>query len=46
MKTIIIETLGKSGNEVALRVSQETGLPLIDSKTILDTAKTLGADVA
>lgn len=46
MKTIIIETLGKSGNEVAFRVSQETGLPLIDSKTILDTAETLGADVA
>ena len=46
MKPIIIETLENSGNEVALRVSQETGLPLIDSKTILDTAETLGADVA
>lgn len=46
MKTIIIETLEKSGREVALRVSQETGVPFIDNQTILDTAETLGADVA
>lgn len=46
MKTIIIDTLEKSGREVALRVSQETGVPFIDNQTILDTAETLGADVA
>lgn len=46
MKPIIIETLEKSGREVALRVSENTGVPFIDNKTILDTAETLGADVA
>lgn len=46
MKTIVIESSEENGKEVALLVSEQTGIPFFDTQTVLDTAEKLGADVA
>lgn len=46
MKTIVIESSKESGKEVALRVSKQTGIPVFDTQTVIDTAEQLGADAA
>lgn len=46
MKTITIDrTFGSGGREVALRISQMTGVPYFDNEIILKAAEDFGVDV-
>lgn len=46
MKTITIDrTFGSGGREVALRISEKTGVPYFDSEIILKAAEDFGVDV-